>query len=231
MKTSFKKYSIKKSTVIILDIEQFRYTIGEKGIKILKPFREKIKELNDRYNEYFYLPIDEVRFCTEVGIKGKNFGLAKKIAQELYDFLKSYNDKLIVKVCIGYGDIGYMPDRLHHSNGPVFWRVGREVDDMKTDGIVMIEGEWTEENMKNDKLKKRLHKLSLSEDTIEKTIDYIEKYKETPSKRTYHKLTKFMDNVIHNELTDEYEIEKFMDIIWVDTELEYVGDPDENLPD
>ena len=146
MKTKFNSYKeeIKSSTVIILEIDELKYyKISEyfpgKVRDLYNIFRDKVKELNIKFKDYFYLPIDVVGFSTEVAIKGENFALAKIIASELYHTIINFKPELSIKIGIGYGDITFLSNRLHYSNGPVLIKVGRAVDNRKNDGIEIVD--------------------------------------------------------------------------------------------
>jgi hypothetical protein len=138
-----------KTTIIITELEQMKHFHLDKMYKgdlkkIFDDYKQTIDEIQEEHGDEFYLPIETAGFCTEVSIIGKNFELAEKIAQRLYNKMKSFHETFIVKICIGYGDMINIAERLHMSNGPVFWKVGRTLDKIKKDGIRILKDEITE---------------------------------------------------------------------------------------
>lgn len=137
---------IHKATVIITELDQLRYfhidELYEGELKkIFEEYKSLVDELSEKYKDRFYLPIDTVGFSTEVAIIGKDFDLANAIAKQLYDKMKSFHKNFKVMGCIGYGDMYGIAKRLHWSGGPVFWKVGRTLDKMKEDGILILKDE------------------------------------------------------------------------------------------
>ena len=135
-----------KTTIIILQIEEMRYIpfeslYGGKVKEMYDSYVQKLNELNQEYKSEFILPCDNVGFCTEFALNGKEIGLAEKISKDLYDFFKSYeteNFDITVNIVIGYGEMGEFNVRIHTSTGEPLIRVGRKLDKERTNGIKII---------------------------------------------------------------------------------------------
>lgn len=227
MKTKFKEYSneVMKSTVIISEVVQFEYFhfhhLFKGKLKALyEGYAKLVDDINEEYKDVFYVPGETVAFSTQFAIKGKNFELAKEIADKLYSFIKDRAPELTFKIGIGYGDVTvFGKTSIHHSNGPVWWKVGRSVDSRKTDGIEIIEGEWNAENMKDQKLKKRLLSV-VDEKTMEDTISIIDKFNNNENKDTYLNLMKFVDDTI-KKIKKDNDKDYYMSLIWRETGLDH----------
>lgn len=135
-----------ETTIIILQIEEMRYLnlpeiYGGWVKELYDSYLEKLDKLNKIYFNKFILPSDNVGFCTEFALKGKNIELARIISIELYNFFKSYETDDItvtVNIVIGYGKVNKFTDRIHLSTGEPLIRVGRYLDKNRVDGIKIL---------------------------------------------------------------------------------------------